>query len=190
VGPSRLGTSTSVVLAGRPSVSCRTVNMTKPGRASASCPASRSFSSILSAISLVAPCLPEYATRIDISNRLQFHGGSSVPQNHSRVGVQVGYFDLTDDITAAQRPKKVSGGGLEPAAACAMSRPFAQQCRSKQVWAASCYAFARVNAGRCSHGGNRLLLWVRWHRPPVRTESQTGLGDLASLHVSVKVLRP
>jgi len=39
---------------------------------------------------------------------------------------------------------KCPEGDLNPLSHGAMSRLFAQQCRSKWVWAASCYPFARV----------------------------------------------
>jgi len=117
------------------------------------------------------------------------------------VGVQLGWSTIVwgfqsgkvideCEYLQARDSNKCPEGDLNPLSHGAMSRLLAQQCRSKWVWAASCYPFARVNAGRCSHGGNRLLIWVRWHRPPLRTESQAGLSALASLHVSVKVLRP
>ena len=74
-------------------------------------------------------------------------------------------------------------GDLNPLSHGAMNRPFAQQCRSKWVWAASCYPFAQVNAGRCSHSGNRLLIWVRWHRPPYGQRARQGRRpDLTSRH--------
>ena len=87
-------------------------------------------------------------------------------------------FGITGGVSGGmtKRPKPVTctdvegslcpEGDLNPLSHGAMSRLLAQQRRSKWVWAASCYPFARVNAGRCSHGGNRLLIWVRWHRPP------------------------
>ena len=89
-------------------------------------------------------------------------------------GVQVGQAIDDYEYPQVRDSNKCPEGDLNPLSHGAMSRLFAQQCRSKWVWAASCYPFARVKAGRCSHGGNRLLLWVRRHRPPYGQRARRG----------------
>src|SRR5665811_256102 len=84
----------------------------------------------------------------------------------------------------------VSGGGLEPAVAGCHEQPT---CATGQVKVGEGLPVATR-----SHGLTRGDV-PKWEQAfdlravassPVRTESQAGLGDLASLHVTVKVLRP
>jgi hypothetical protein len=116
--------------------------------------------------------------------------GGSTRVEHAVRGFQVARIDLRNDITAGQRLEQVSGGGLEPAVAWCHEQAT---CATGQVIVGEGLPIATrshgLTRGDVPTVGTGFDLGVV-ASSPVRTESQPGAGDITSLHVPLKVLRP